>query len=175
MGVMEEKFNVGKSIVHPSHGAGRIEDVVRLTTNGGVEAYYSITLFDGKGTLFVPVEEVDSVGVRRAEYGEDKLRQVFMEEPVALDDNYRTRQARMREKIGSGEPLKVAEALRDLAWREHTDRLTKIDTDLKRGAQKMLIGELAAHSQTTLKAATQKLNNLLNRAIRKHDAEAEIA
>jgi RNA polymerase-interacting CarD/CdnL/TRCF family regulator len=161
-------FESGDTVVHPYQGAGTIEKIVSLKRHGETKRFYSIDLIGRDAKLMTPVGVIDDVGLRPASTGEDDIRDLFMQEPEPLADNYRTRHANLRDRLGSGDPSEIARVLRDLAWRERVDSLTKIDMDLKRKAVKMLRGELAAYASTTLSTASRKLNKIIRSAMDHH-------
>ncbi len=164
------EFEAGDAVVHPHQGAGTVEDIVTIPLGGEPREYYRIELISGNGTLMIPTDESENLGVRFARYSTDDLEKVLLQEPTELNDHYRSRQAKLRDRIGSGSPRKIAAALRDLAWREHEDDLTKVDRDLKREAKERLIEEIAAQGDIALSTAKRRLNKMLDSAIETHAA-----
>jgi RNA polymerase-interacting CarD/CdnL/TRCF family regulator len=101
---------------------------------------------------------------------------VLADDPQELSDNYRTRQTRAASKINSGDVKKVAEALRDLAWRGRTDGLSSGDASLKSKAQKLLASELAVQQEVEdVERASERLIKTLRRKQKARKAALEAA
>lgn len=164
------EFEAGDAVVHPHQGAGTVADIVTIPLGDQARDYYRIELISGNGMLMIPTDEIENLGVRYARYSTDDLRKVLMQEPTELQDHYRSRQANIRDQLASGSPRKIAAALRDLAWREREDDLTKVDRDLKREAKSRLIEEIAAQGNIALSTAKKRLNKLLDTALESHAA-----
>jgi RNA polymerase-interacting CarD/CdnL/TRCF family regulator len=71
-------------------------------------------------------------------------------------------------KVRSGDPKLVAQALRDLAWREHDTSLTSRDMQLKAEAQELLASELALQPGQDVDTVVQRLDTVIQQAIRTH-------
>ncbi|MFB0546680.1 MAG: hypothetical protein ACETWB_07200, partial [Anaerolineae bacterium] len=63
--------------------------------------------------------------------------------PDVLPADHKMRQARIVEKLKTGDIIKVAEIIRNLAWRDHAQKLTVRDTQLFKQAQEFAVSELA--------------------------------
>jgi CarD family transcriptional regulator len=138
-------FAVGDKIVHPGIGAGEIVGTKHQEFVEGFERYYVIEIPARESTVYIPVRKMDDVGVRpiispaEADHVLETLSATAKELPQA----YKERQAQIEEKLGSGCPVEIAEAVRDLAWRKHVAHLTKTDKKLLRRGRTLLAGELA--------------------------------
>jgi CarD family transcriptional regulator len=166
------QFEVGDPVVHPAQGAGTVSNVTTFERDGEPHLYYSIHLIDDSGMLMVPADNADDIGLRRALYGVDQIHEQLFNDPEPLADHYRTRHAHLRRKLKSGDPIQVAQAVRDLAWREHVGELTKVDNDLFREGKEKLVGELAAKRGVQMDTAAHRLNKMLGEAISAHAADA---
>lgn len=165
-----EAFSEGDCVIHPQQGAGRVKRIMELSLTGKPRTYYSIELLNGKGTLMVPVDEVETLGLREAEFGVAELEVIFNEAPEALSDNHKNRQSIISDLLHSGNPRKIAAALRDLCWREEVGRLTLRDHTLKNQALQILTGEVAAYAGITLDTAGKRITSLLDAAIERRAA-----
>ncbi len=162
-------FQKGDAIVHPTYGAGRVLAIQKWKVGGVERRYYSIELVNDQGMLMIPVEQAEGAGLRLAISDSDEIAAVLAKTPEVLDDDHRKRQTEIATKIHSGDALLVSEALRDLAWREHTGSLTERDTRLMSEAEAMLAGELALNPELTLQGASQQIEQLVEDAIDVHD------
>lgn len=120
----------GSRIVYPSQGPCLIKAIVQKTIAERPLMFYQLlVLSDGGGELFIPVEKVETVGIRllmnRSEIPQliDRLRQ-----PTVIADNYRARSLHISELFGSGSAFDLAEIVgsltelhvsKSLSFREH--------------------------------------------------------
>lgn len=161
-------FEPGDKVVHVRHGAGVVIETRTMTYDGKEREYFCIQMNDDRRTLMIPVENIDEEELRPAITDMSVIEEVFYNEPVELDDNYRTRQAEIRQKLKTRSPRKLAQALRDLVWLERTHKLTNTDTRLRDNLIQRLSRELALHPSVTVASARQKLEALVNSAITEH-------
>ncbi len=157
------EFSVGDYVVHPKHGAGQITGTRQLELVEGYENYYVIKIGDNGLTLHVPMRKMEELGVRPV-MSRSRLTRVLdtlHETPRQLSTNFKTRQARIKEKLQTGMPLKMAEAVRDLAARRQRAKLSANDTRLLNRCQELLAMEIALVTDTELIDAHQKINTIL--------------
>jgi CarD family transcriptional regulator len=141
-------FEVGDAVVHPVRGAGVVTDIEELQRDGGNKAYYKIKLLSQVRTsLMVPVKDATTRGLRRA-IRRSKLSRVWrvlLGKPKRLPADYRTRYELLEEKLQSGNLLKIAEVVRDLARRlQNQNSPTVGDRRKYRQGMKLLAAEIAA-------------------------------
>lgn len=138
-------YVVGDKVVYPHRGAGSVTAVENLELVDGFERYYVIDI-PGEGlTVHIPVDKTDDLGVRPivTERRLDRVMGVLSKEPQELPDDYKERQAGVRDKLGTGLALEIAETVRDLLWHEQRAHLTKVDRRLLDAARELLAGEIA--------------------------------
>lgn len=155
----------GDAVVHPNHGAGVLESTQTWQVSGVERQYHRIELVNGRGTLFIPTDRVEEVGLLPIPSSVNPIVSVLYDEPQELTDDYHKRKADLAAKIHSGDISLVAEALRDLAWREQEAKLSGGDEQLKAEAQDLLSGVLALQLNLDIDAAICQLNLIIHRAI----------
>jgi RNA polymerase-interacting CarD/CdnL/TRCF family regulator len=161
-------FEPGDKVVHVRHGAGVVIETRTMTYDGKKREYFCIQMNDDRRTLMIPVENIDEEELRPAITDMSGIEEVFYNEPAELDDNYRTRQADIRQKLKTRSPRQLAQALRDLVWLERTHKLTNTDTRLRDSVIQRLSRELALHPSMTVASARQQLEAMVNSAITEH-------
>jgi CarD family transcriptional regulator len=140
-------FEVGDAVVHPVRGAGIVTDVEKLQLQGNSKQYYRIDLLNPVRTnLMVPVKRAEEQGVRRAIRPSrlDQLWRVLRAEPGKLTADHQKREKFLICELQSGDLFQVAEAMRDLTWKQKRDGLTAGDRRIYRRGIKLLAGEIAA-------------------------------
>nr|MBN1228284.1 hypothetical protein [Anaerolineae bacterium] len=163
----------GDAVVHPDHGAGVLGDMQTWQVSGVERRYHCVELINGKGTLCIPVDQVEEAGLVPIPDDTSPIIDVLDDEPQELDKDYRKRQANLLAKVHSGDIALVAEALRDLAWRKRDTRLSGGDTRLKDEAQEMLAGVLALQLGQDVDAALEQLTLALEQSIENRLVEAD--
>ena len=141
------KFTTGDAIVHPVRGAGVVERIVERTWHGNAELYYRIRLLGQSGTmLMVPTSVAEKLGMRCAISRAD-MRQlwcVLLAAPGNLPDKYKELRQFLQGKLGTGDIFQVAEAVRDMAWRQRKTHLSATIKQLYEEGIRLLVGEIAA-------------------------------
>lgn len=170
-------FEPGDKVVHMRHGAGVVIEMRTMTYDGKKREYFCIEMNDDRRTLMIPVENIDEEELRPAITDMSLIEEVFYNEPAELDDNYRTRQADIRQKLKTRSPRKLAQALRDLVWLERTHKLTNTDSRLRDNVIQRLSRELALNPAISVVNARKKLEAMVNSAITEHmeDVDEDIA
>jgi len=140
-------FKVGDVVVHPARGAGVIAGIEEFERNGNPRRYYRIELVAKPGiSLMVPIKEAETIGLRHA-VSQSKLSKVWhvlRACPRALPDDHKKRYGLLEERLRSGDILQVAEAVRDLIWRQREIGLTGKGRRFLQRALTVLAGEIAA-------------------------------
>lgn len=160
----------GDAIVHPSRGAGIINELKEMTIGDTTRQYYHIELISG-GTLMIPVDQAEEAGIQPVSDEFETIVSVLSEEPEELNDNFRQRQARMNNLISSGNPAQVAQALRDLAWRNHCSRLSTGDLRLMSRAKSFLVSIMAVKPNLDFESAQQRLDMVISNNIQSREVE----
>jgi len=160
-------YAVGDKVVHPHHGPGWIASIERREFMEESKHYYVIEIPAQGLTLHVPKRKADTIGVRPA-MAQEQLRRVLeilRSRPEQLPKDYKERQEEISEKLKTGQPLQIAEAVRDLTWHQRDSHLTKKDTDYLDRGRKLLAAEMALVSDTEVDEASKKIEATLNAAL----------
>jgi CarD family transcriptional regulator len=141
----------------------------------GFEHYYVIELLIDESTLFIPMCKMDELGVRPV-LSQAKLARVLnilREGPRRLSKDFKVRQARIREKLATARPTKVAEAVRDLTNRRKRSYLTKVDERLLKQSREILAAEMAVVNGVDMIRAHQTIDAAL-RSGKMHEVDAAV-
>jgi len=161
------KFSVGDKVMYLHRGAGIITGIEHKELVDGFEHYYVIEIESQRLTLRVPMRMAEELGVRRVMLA-DKLDEVWSAlkgRPRPLADDFKERQEQIRAKLRSGNPVKVAQAVRDLNWREQQSYLTKADAELLAQGLDFLIAEIAAVMDKEIAEVEPMVNVALSRRV----------
>lgn len=116
----------GDPVFHPKCGFGTIQGLTRRdriqpfnepslaeAESDRVEDYYDILLVDG-GSLLVPVNRAESVGLRRLSIGIEAVKASLCSPAQSLPANFRERAAELRLREQLAEPTALAHSVRDM-------------------------------------------------------------
>jgi RNA polymerase-interacting CarD/CdnL/TRCF family regulator len=129
-------FDPGDPIFHPKHGFGTINGLTRRdplhpiqdpqANEGGpdpTQDYYDIKLMDG-GTLLVPVNRAERVGLRLLTNGVEAITMCLRSPARGLPDDARKRAAELWTRGQMGEPTALAASVRDMLAQSRGRTLT---------------------------------------------------
>jgi CarD family transcriptional regulator len=158
-----EKFSEGDYVVYPTHGVGRVERIATEEIAGHKLELIHITFEENRMTLRVPVAKARSAGLRKL-----ATRKLFDDALAVLKGRARikrtmwSRRAQEYEaKINSGDPLAIAEVVRDLHRNSGQPDQSFSERQIYEAAMDRLAAELAALDRTDKATAATKLNDFL--------------
>ena len=168
-------FNIGESVIHPSHGAGKIVDFQEKELVKGFQRYYVIEFIHNRLKVHLPARRIDQTGVRPV-MPVALISGVFETlalHPNDLQDEFRVRRNAIDKQIHSGYPKQVAAAVRDLAWRDTAKYLTEADKEALIEARALLITEMALALEQSWELTERSVDDAIARGIRdRQEAEA---
>ncbi|MEJ1978437.1 MAG: CarD family transcriptional regulator [Acetobacteraceae bacterium] len=158
-----EVFVEGDHVVYPTHGVGKVERIATEEIAGHKLELIHITFEENRMTLRVPVAKARSAGLRKL-----ATRKMFDEAMAVLKGRARikrtmwSRRAQEYEaKINSGDPLAIAEVVRDLHRNAGQPDQSFSERQIYEAAMDRLAAELAALDQTDKMTAVNKLGDFL--------------
>jgi CarD family transcriptional regulator len=159
----DETFAEGDHVVYPTHGVGRVEKIATEEIAGHKLELIHITFEENRMTLRVPVAKARSAGLRKL-----ATRKLFDEALAVLKGKARvkrtmwSRRAQEYEaKINSGDPLAIAEVVRDLHRNAGQPDQSFSERQIYEAAMDRLAAELAALDETDKNTASIKLANYI--------------
>ena len=158
-------FKTGDFVVYPTHGVGKIVGIETQEISG-ISLQVIIINFDkDRMTLRVPVSKAKNSGLRRL-----STRKVMDAALTTLKGRSRVKRAmwsrRAQEyeaKINSGDPVSIAEVVRDLHRNAGQPEQSYSERQIYEAALDRLARELAAVERIDKDSATQKLNSVLQK------------
>ena len=156
-------FAEGDHVVDPTHGVGRVTGIESAEI-AGMKLQFYVILFDAdKMTLKVPVEKAKVSGLRKIS-GRDKMQTAI----VTLKGRARTKRTmwsrRAQEyeaKINSGDPVAIAEVVRDLHRNVGQPDQSYSERQMYEAALDRLSNEFALVEKVDKTVATERLETLL--------------
>ncbi|MFP6773854.1 MAG: CarD family transcriptional regulator [Alphaproteobacteria bacterium] len=157
-------FTVGDYVVYPTHGVGRITGIEEQEIVGMKLELFIVEFDKEKMTLRVPINKADATGMRLLASPEKmKTALTTLKGRARVKRTMWSRRAQEYEaKINSGDPISIAEVIRDLHRGEGQPEQSYSERQIYEAAMERLMRELAAVEGLEDEQATELLNNVLN-------------
>jgi CarD family transcriptional regulator len=159
-------FSPGDFVVYPGHGLGKVTGLETKTVSGEVGEWFVITFDHDRMTLRLPAGKARTSGLRGL-----SSRSLMDKALVTLQGNasrkkvmWSRRALEYAAKIKSGDPISIAEVVRDLHRADDEPQGSYSERMLYEQARDRLTREVAAIEGIDLDAATTKLGGLLKAA-----------
>ncbi|OHC74388.1 MAG: CarD family transcriptional regulator [Rhodospirillales bacterium RIFCSPLOWO2_12_FULL_58_28] len=153
----------GDHVVYPTHGVGRVIGIETQEIAGHTLELYVISFENDRMTLRVPIAKAESSGLRSI-----ATRKVMDTVMTTLKGRARvkrtmwSRRAQEYEaKINSGDPISIAEVVRDLHRSTDQPDQSYSERQIYESARDRLACELAAVEKIDMAKATDKLEQIL--------------
>lgn len=159
-------FDQGDYVVYPAHGVGQIEGIETTTIGGMKISLYAITFEKDRMRLKIPVFKAKSSGLRKLSSA-NRLKDAMktLQGRARIRRTMWSRRAQEYElKINSGDPVAIAEVLRDLKRSNDDTEQSYSERQIYQSALQRLAREVAAVQQISEIQAAEKLEVILGKA-----------
>ncbi|MCM2343692.1 MAG: CarD family transcriptional regulator [Alphaproteobacteria bacterium] len=158
-------FKVGDAVVYPAHGVGVVENIETQTIAGMDIQLYAIRFEKDRMSLKIPVFKAKSSGLRKL-CSTDRLKDAMktLQGRAKIKRTMWSRRAQEYEmKINSGDPVSIAEVLRDLKRSNDDHEQSYSERQIYQSALERLAREVAAVQKITEIQAAEQLEKMLGR------------
>ncbi|NKD55591.1 MULTISPECIES: CarD family transcriptional regulator [unclassified Haematospirillum] len=156
-------FAAGDYVVYPAHGVGKVLEIEKRVIGGQELELFVISFERDRMILRVPLAKAKASGLRRL-----STRKTMDTALTTLTGRARIRRAmwsrraqEYEQKINSGDPVAIAEVVRDLYRNANQPEQSYSERQIYEQALERLSCELAALEQIETDAAAAKLEKLL--------------
>lgn len=156
-------FNSGDYVVYPTHGVGKISDISKQTISGSELELLVVNFDKDKMTLRIPMAKVPSVGLRKISEPDtmSEALETLKGKPKIKKLMWSRRAQEYENKINSGNPVSVAEVVRDLYREENLAEQSYSERQIYEQAFDRLASEVAVCDNISVEEANKKLLSLL--------------
>ncbi len=157
-------FSSGDFVVYPTHGVGKIIGVEEQTIGGDTLELFIIDFEQDRMKLRVPVEKAKISGLRRLS-SRDHLKtamSTLKSAPRVKRTMWSRRAQEYEAKINSGDPVSIAEVVRDLFRNSDQQEQSYSERQIYQSALDRLAREFAAVDKVSEEKAAQKLESVLS-------------
>ena len=172
----KEHFAAGDHVVYPTHGVGQVQGIETVEAAGYSLQVIVVTFEENRMTLRVPVNKASSSGLRKLAAGASMQQALdTLKGRARIKRTMWSRRAQEYEaKINSGDPLQIAEVVRDLHRNAGQPDQSFSERQIYEQALDRLAAEVAAIDSTDKQGAIDKILMYLGKADKggaKADAE----
>ncbi|MGE3770394.1 MAG: CarD family transcriptional regulator [Bdellovibrionales bacterium] len=158
-------FKSGDLVVYPAHGVGEITAIDELNIAGEELKVYSISFRETKMTLRLPCAKAKTAGLRKLT-SRDRFKEA-MKTLQGRAKKSRTMWSRRAQeydaKIKSGDPVMIAEVVRDLHPKDEAVEQSYSERQIYQAALGRLARELAAIEKIDEKKAADKIETMMKK------------
>ena len=161
-----DDFNADDFVVYPTHGVGRSLGTEQNTVAGMNIDMLIVRFEQDRMTLRVPLEKARSLGLRTLSSKKqmDEAITTLKAKARVRRDMWSKRAKQYEDKIRSGDPVSIAEVVRDLRRRNTQTEQSYSERQMYQAALERLAREFAAIEKIDQEAAAVKLENLMDAA-----------
>lgn len=162
----EMNFKQGDAVVYPAHGVGEIEGIESYKIGDIDVSLYSISFQKDRMRLKIPVQKAEESGLRAlcSTSRMDDALQTLQGKAKAKRAMWSRRAQEYETKINSGDPVSIAEVLRDLRRPKDDSEQSYSERQIYQSALERLAREVAAIEKTSEIDAASKLETVLSKA-----------
>jgi transcription factor carD-like len=156
-------FNSGDYVVYPAHGVGKVADITKQKVAGSELELIVVNFDRDKMTLRIPMAKAETTGLRRIS-AEDTMNDALgvLKGKAKVKKVMWSRRAQEYEnKINSGNPVAIAEVIRDLYRSENLAEQSYSERQIYEQALDRLANEYAVCENISSADATKKLLDIL--------------
>ncbi|MFN8719416.1 MAG: CarD family transcriptional regulator [Rhodospirillales bacterium] len=166
MSHQQNEFSPGDYVVYPAHGVGRVESIDTTEIAGFQVTLYAIVFEKERMRLKVPVAKAKAAGLRRISSADRiKVALETLQGRSRIKRVMWSRRAQEYEaKINSGDPVSIAEVVRDLYRPNDQQEQSYSERQIYQAALERLARELAAVEKIDEGKATERLAQVLSKA-----------
>ena len=160
------EFSTNEYVVYPTHGVGKITGIEEQEVSGTRLQLFVIDFAQDKMTLRVPLAKAKTSGMRRLSTAKEMEQALTtLKGRARVKRTMWSRRAQEYEaKINSGDPISIAEVVRDLHRNSNQPDQSYSERQIYEAALGRLAREFAAVDKTDEEIATEKLEGVLKAA-----------
>jgi CarD family transcriptional regulator len=159
-------FKAGEYVVYPTHGVGLVTGVEKETIAGQNLRLVVVTFDNDRMTLRVPTDKMDSSGLRKVSSKKimDDAVTTLKGKAKVKRTMWSRRAQEYEAKINSGDPISIAEVVRDLFRNVGQPDQSFSERQIYEVALERLAGEFAAVDGVDKEKATEIIETVLQAA-----------
>ena len=165
MNKKKNEYKIGEIVVYPKHGVGEIIKIENMEVGSIKTKFYVVKMEQAKLTIRVPIDKQEEVGLRKISSKKivDEVYNTLKLKPKIRRIMWSRRAQEYETKIFSGEPIKIAEVVRDLFRKNSQADQSYSERQMFQIAIERLAREVAAVEKTDYFQSTEKIEQILSK------------
>jgi CarD family transcriptional regulator len=157
-------FVIGDKVIYPNHGLGVVERIETKTIMGTTCGFYQLRMAN-ETTVFVPVDNVDGVGLRRAVSDEEieRLFTLLGDGKIDSHQNWKGRFKDNSDRMRTGSIYDVVEVLKSLTFLSKSKSLSFREKRMLDRAKFLVVSEITEVMGEKTPAVEEKVEKALER------------
>ncbi|MBA2355654.1 MAG: CarD family transcriptional regulator [Acidobacteria bacterium] len=164
-------FQVGDKVIYPNHGLGVVERIEAKTILGTMCDFYQLRMVANETTVLVPVNNVDSVGLRRAVCDDEiaRLYALLSDGNIDSHQNWKGRFKDNSDRMRTGSIYDVVEVLKSLMYLSKTKNLSFREKRMLDRARFLVISEISEVTHKPMTGVESLVDEALARCFHTKD------
>ena len=157
------EFKIGETVVYPKHGVGEIVKIESMEIANIRTIFFVVKMEQSKLIIRVPIDKQEEVGLRKISSKKiiTEVFDVLKLKPKIRRIMWSRRAQEYDTKIFSGDPIKIAEVVRDLFRKNTQAEQSYSERQMFQVAIERLAREVAAVEKTDYFQSTEKIESIL--------------
>ena len=147
-------FQVGDKVVHPMHGAGVIDSIVREKISGKAMDFYVFKMPISGLTLKIPTENSTAIGIRAIKTRSEIIPKLSID----MTSNWNHRYRENMDRLKSGDLDEVSAVIKALMHRDSTRGLSNGERKMLHIAKQILVSEIVLAEDVEYPEAEGRVN-----------------
>lgn len=158
-------FQLGDKVIYPNHGLGVVEKIETKTIMGTTCGFYTLRMVANDTTVLVPVDNVDSVGLRRA-IEDAEVERLYAKLGDGKIDNHQNWKGRFKDnsdKMRTGSIHDVVDVLKSLTFLAKSKNLSFREKRMLDRARFLVTSEISSVIGEQMLMVEEKVDKALER------------
>jgi CarD family transcriptional regulator len=157
-------FEIGDKVIYPNHGLGVVERIETKTIMGTTCGFYQLRMAN-ETTVFVPVDNVDGVGLRRAisDAEVERLFSLLGDGKIESHQNWKGRFKDNSDRMRTGSIYDVVEVLKGLTFLSKSKSLSFREKRMLDRAKFLVVSEITEVLGEKTPQVEEKVDRALER------------
>lgn len=167
------QFEVGDKVIYPNHGIGVVKRIETKTILGTTCGFYSLRMTSSETTVLVPIDNVESVGLRGAiaDHEVKKLFTLLGNGKIENHQNWKGRFKDNSDKMRTGSIYDVVDVLKSLNFLSQSKNLSFREKRMLDRAKFLVVSEVSEVTSQPAEAVEEKVNKALERCLANRDRQ----
>jgi CarD family transcriptional regulator len=164
------ELSVGQKVAYPNQGVCLVEEIQKKQIAGNSMKFYSLRVLNDNSTIFVPMDNVEAVGLRPI-ITSKQFKNLVTELEKDFEDvssDWKVRSREFNEKLQSGDVFEAADVLKKLTFLSNEKKLSFREQSLLEKAKFLIVSEVTNAGLAKEGKFTNRIDKLIEQACDKH-------